>query len=244
MKNRKSSGGRVHDPPSPGFTLIELLVVIAIISILAAMLLPSLRWARRSAREVACRQNMRQAHIAVMLYAQNDPHGSYPLAPTEHNPHRELLESVNAYEDTGLLSAFYCPSASVVEPGANDTSRNPEGGWDSVIDTPENRETGRITYIYWSFEENKTEAGEPWRNPNFFFPRQLTTAGMRPVQETPEWANLRTAPPEVWVLSDFFRRGVVHPHLRRGGPTAGGVNIAFLDGRADIMFGRPRDNYR
>lgn len=244
MRKTAVRGGRIHDSSANAFTLMELLVVIAIISILAAMLLPSLRWARRSAREVACRQNMRQAHIAVMLYAQNDPLGRYPLAPTEHNPHRELLESLNAYEDAGLLSAFYCPSASVVEPGANDTSRNPAGGWDSVIDTPENREAGRITYIYWSFEENKAENGEYWRAPDAFFPRQLTTAGMRAVPETPEWANLSADPSGVWVLSDFFRRGVVHPHLRRGGPADGGVNIAFMDGRADIMFGRPRDNYR
>lgn len=52
------------------FTLIELLVVVAIIAILAALLLPSLRSARDSAKRVACVNSLRQIYIAVGFYGQ------------------------------------------------------------------------------------------------------------------------------------------------------------------------------
>ncbi len=52
-----------------GFTLIELLVVVAIISILMAMLLPSLSSARERAKQVYCRNNMRNIWTGVLAYA-------------------------------------------------------------------------------------------------------------------------------------------------------------------------------
>ncbi len=54
---------------SDGFTLLELLVVIAIISLLAALMLPSLSRARESARAAVCLANLRSLGQGLTMYS-------------------------------------------------------------------------------------------------------------------------------------------------------------------------------
>jgi len=64
---------------SHGFTLIELLVVISIIALLVSVLVPALSQAREQAKSVRCLNNLRQFHIAALIYAENND-DRYPLA--------------------------------------------------------------------------------------------------------------------------------------------------------------------
>ena len=247
-----------HDQLKLGFTLIELLVVMAVISLLMSILIPALHKVRFRANETSCLSNLRQVNLALIMYANDDNAQRYPLEPTEHNPHRGLLEKLNAYGDTGLLKAFYCPQAKFLEQFASDPAGGvPTGGVDSVIDTPENREIGNVTYIYWSFFANKCEAdGGTWRDPTYFLPRQLTLRGMEAhrewlgettkakVQDERYRQCVNASPAEIWVVCDFFRKQGIFPHGRKPGQKEGGVNVIFLDGRADRVSLRPRDSYR
>jgi prepilin-type N-terminal cleavage/methylation domain-containing protein len=60
-----------------GFTLIELLVVVAIISLLVAILLPSLAKAKELAKQAVCMSNLKNFGLAMHMYTgEND--GFFP----------------------------------------------------------------------------------------------------------------------------------------------------------------------
>jgi len=231
-----------------GFTLIELLVVVAIIALLVAIMLPSLRMARAQAYEVSCRSNLHQIHLALEVHA-NERNGWYPLAPMEINPHRALIEALDA-EATGLIDAMYCPQARYIEDVAgNVTDYPPKGESTSIIDTPENRQAGNISYFYWSFRDRSA-----WRSTNHskydesmdsFRPRRLRNSGgplpLQPSDPLTPTALQSDRPGEYWVLSDFFRKKAPFPHIRKH---KSGLNVLYLDGHADWMHGQPRANFK
>ena len=226
------------------FTLIELLVVISIIAILVSLLLPALGRAKHLAAEKVRGSNLRQLNLSLLMFA-DDHEEKMPLEPTEHNPHTNLVAQLKSYQ-SALLKVCYCPQSQFLEKFARDPDFVPKGDTDSVVDTVENREQGRISYVYWSFQNNKycasaegTENKKHWRNPAYFIPRQLKTTGV-------QWLYDDRPKPEAslgerWVMSDFFRRGAPFPHARKH---ARGLNIGYLDGHVDLIKGKPRDNFR
>ena len=222
------------------------------------ILIPVLHKVRFRANETACLSNLRQVNLALIMYANDDSKQWYPLEPTEHNPHPGLLERLNAYKDEGLMKAFYCPQANFMEQIANDPNGGvPVGGVDSVIDTPQNRADGRITYLYWSFRTNKPGPnGGTWRDTAYFLPRQLTlqameahrdrlgTTNQTDIQDKRFQECVKAAPAQIWVVCDFFRKKAIFPHGRKPGQTEGGINVNFLDGHVGRVYKSPRDSYR
>ena len=61
-----------------GFTLIELLVVVSIISLLVAILLPSLQRARSAAFFTVCSANLKQFHLGFTYYANDNDDTTIP----------------------------------------------------------------------------------------------------------------------------------------------------------------------
>jgi prepilin-type N-terminal cleavage/methylation domain-containing protein/prepilin-type processing-associated H-X9-DG protein len=65
MKNCKKRQKKIK---VKGFTLIELLVVIAIIAVLLSILMPAMSKIKESARQTACKSNLKNVGLAVQMY--------------------------------------------------------------------------------------------------------------------------------------------------------------------------------
>ena len=139
-----------------GFTLIELLVVIAIISLLVAILIPSLNRAKELARRVVCASGLHQGHVALMTYAQ-DNKGHYPMGPG--SPNLGVCSPPNR-ADTGAFKLqmfpkyianpdiLYCPSDGVMYPEQSRTHFRDWGSYANTAWTYLNGEYCQIGYQY------------------------------------------------------------------------------------------------
>src|SRR5689334_182497 len=71
--------------PRFGFSLVEMLVVLGIITVVTAMILPSVMDARKNAKVTLCLNNMRQIGLFYHLYAQQN-HDMIPLGTSRMPP--------------------------------------------------------------------------------------------------------------------------------------------------------------
>lgn len=66
-----------------GFTIVELLTVIFVVTVLLALVAPSIHQAQRDARRDKCKNNLKQIGLAMHNY--HDVYGSFPPGWTNHH---------------------------------------------------------------------------------------------------------------------------------------------------------------
>lgn len=112
-----------------GSTLIELLVVVAIITLLLAILFPSLRYSREQARTVVCSSNVKQLTFGLAAYETENgtfphaldetllkpPPGGFPGNPMHDRVGWWWFNYTTAYSkrNSGKSSVILCPSRTI-----------------------------------------------------------------------------------------------------------------------------------
>src|SRR5947207_2947091 len=114
----RTQGGGIR---SIAFTLIELLIVISIISILAALLLPTLSVVQRKAKVKAAKSEMQNLIAAITQYKS-----SYSRLPASKN----AVSNPNFGGDFTFGTLTPAPNQSLVN-NAYVVKNDGSGGWDN-----------------------------------------------------------------------------------------------------------------
>ncbi|GMV24843.1 MAG: hypothetical protein AMXMBFR58_08740 [Phycisphaerae bacterium] len=219
-----------------GFTLIELLVVIAIIALLISILLPSLGEARRLAKIMVCRSNMRQIATAFVTYANENKEA---MAGSPSTSGKEAVSN-QIYNGSAMQSWDYL--GPLLPNLGQDAQVEPRG---TYLDKADDARSNRLEFYRESLKtaictENNIlskpyQASAPWKNGRMM--SYLTSTQFSSIEaNAPEGTGTR----EYRRNTDGIDRKDYRPFLHRVG-TLHMKAVIFEGGRYSELKNEPPD---
>jgi prepilin-type N-terminal cleavage/methylation domain-containing protein/prepilin-type processing-associated H-X9-DG protein len=194
-----------------GFTLIELMVVVAIISLLAAMLLPTLSSAKGKARRIECLSGLRQLNLALTMYADDFEEQFPPRAEREFS----WIYKLEPYYT--VPKVLRCPIDRLSEPYDYSYLINGFNDWFEANLAPAEYELFKA----WIWPKGMKTTGAPQ-------PSDTITFG----EKVPESRH---------VHMDFYQslgndvEEIDHGKHNDGSKRGGGANFGFMDGSVRML---------
>lgn len=215
----------------PAFTLIELLVVIAIISILAAMLLPSLSRAKGQATRISCVNNLHQLGLSMLMYV-DDNQSHFPTRA------RSNLWPSQIYEGFKNLKLLVCPNDGLnpaswggVEPDKYPADAAPRSyiynGWNDFMQSSLS-EADMTLYMGGYFKDSIKSTSIPSAADTIVLGEKITTSAQYHM-------DLLELEQGGAVGNDLFQLERSRHGGKGAGSTDGGANYAFVDGHVNFI---------